>query len=119
MWELTEKQQKQRQRTLEWQLRNRWFLTALYSFWPCESVWRILEKRSQWPHLFAYSPLFGVPFWDTIWVNIFNLVMFPTLLILMWVRIHNYRRDLLFAAQLALQKASQPPEGVWPPPPQI
>ncbi len=117
MWALTEKQQKQRQRTIEWQLRNRWLWTAMCLFWIGESIQSIVVQRSQWPFLFKLPSPPTIPLWHHIYVNIFNLVMFSYLLILTWVRVHNYQRDLLLAEQMALQKAAKPTERVWPPPP--
>ena len=113
----TEKQQKRHQRFLEKQLRNRWAYTALYSFWVLESIQRIFVKRAQWPHLLHY-PFSLVPFWGSIWVNIFSLVLFPFIITQLWLRIHNYRQEQLAAEQEALRKAASPTDGVWPPPPQ-
>ena len=81
-----------------------------------ESVLRIFVKRAQWPHLLHY-PFAFVPFWGSIWVNIFSLVLFPFAIAKLWMRVHDYRREQLAAEQEALRKATLPTDGVWPPPP--
>ena len=94
-------------------VRNRWVYTGLYAFVMLESVLRIFVKRAQWPHLLHY-PFSFVPFWGSIWVNIFSLVLFPFAIAKLWMRVHNYHRKQLAAEQ----KVAPPMDGVWPPPPQ-
>ena len=113
----TEKQQKQRQRTLESLTGNRWAFTALYVFFMGTSLDSIIKKRSQWPHLFQV-PLSLGPLWHSVWENIFTFVCMSLFLVLLWRRIYNYRREQLAAEQEALRKAATPVEGVSPPPPQ-
>ena len=115
---LTEEQQKKRQHSMEWQIRNRWAWTALFSFSAGISCLGIFEKRSQWPHLFAYPLSAGIPVWDSVWGNIFGIVVWALLLTQLWMRVHNSRREQIAAEQEALRKASTQAQGVWPPPPQ-
>lgn len=77
----------------------------------------IFEQRSQWPSLFVSPIAAGLPIWHHIWVNIFSVVMFPLLTVNLWMRVHSIRREQLAVKQEALQKATTPPDGVWPPPP--
>ena len=77
------------------------------------------QKRSQWPHLFTHPIPSGKTILDSAWANIAELALWSFVLAQLWVRVYNYRRELLAAEQEALQKAAKPPEGVWPPPPVI
>ena len=113
---VTEEQQKRHQQYLDSQVRNRWAWTGLYVLLVLEFIQSVFDKRAQWPHLLHY-PFAFVPFWDSIWVNIFGLIMFPLLTVNLWMRIYDIRREQLAAEQEALRKAVMPTDGVWPPPP--
>ena len=108
----------QREKSLKPFIKYRWLYTFAYLYVIAAMVDGIFDKRSQWPFILRLSLPLSVPIWHSIWGNIFTAALFSFFLISGWVRIHNYRRDLLFAEQLTLQKAAKPPEGSWPPPPQ-
>ena len=116
MWQTKEKQRERQQRALEWQVRWRWPLTIFILLNIFLSLDVVIEKRSQWPLAFRFILPPGVPIRDAVWVDIFDVVLCTLMLVSLWVAVHNYRRDLLLAEQLALQKTALP-EGVWPPPP--
>ncbi len=107
----------QQQKSLASLIKYRRLYTCVGAFIVATSVDGVFHKRSQWPFIIRFSLPSGVPIWHSAWENIFTIVGLSFVLISWWVRIHNYRRELLLAEQLALQKAAQPPEGVWPPPP--
>ena len=107
----------QQEKSLRWLVKNRWLYTGVWLFGLATMVDSIFQKRLQWPFLISFSLPPGVPILHSIWENIFGACLFTFIIAQTWVRIYNYRRDLLLAEQMALQKAAQPPEGVWPPPP--
>ena len=107
----------QQEKSLKWFMKYRWLYTSLLLFSFAASIGEIFRKRSEWPFIVRLSLPPGVPIWHSIWENIFAVAVWSFVLISWWVRIYNYRRDLLAAEQTALQKAAGPPEGVWPPPP--
>ena len=114
---LSEKQQKQRQRQMEAQERRRWIFTAVFAFDGFVNAETVFEKRSQLAHLFSPVSSSGFPIWHHLWINIFNAVIAPVLVVQLWARIHAHRREQLAAEQEALRKAAPPTEGIWPPPP--
>ncbi len=117
MRQMTEEQQKKQQRYLERQIEKRWQWTLLYVFIIMTTFAMLYQKRSQWLHLFTRPIPPGKTILDSAWVNIAELALWSFVLVQLWLRVYNYRRELLLAEQMALQKAAQPPEGVWPPPP--
>lgn len=112
-----EKQQKRHQQYLDSQIRNRWALTASYLFTIAATTGMLLQKRSQWPHLFTHPIPSGKTILDSAWVNVAELALLAFNLFQLWVHVHNYRREQFLAEQEALRKAAMPADGVWPPPP--
>ncbi len=108
---------KQQERSLRWFTKNRGWFTCVLLLNIAIQASRVFAKRSQWPFLFSYPHSVGIPLDNSIWINILAIALLSFGLVSWWVRVHNYRRDLLLAEQMALQKAARPPEGVRPPPP--